>query len=257
MTRRGTGSAAFLRDVVAAQPGRTVVVVSAMVVAALAEGVGLAALLPVLELAVGGGDSGAVAQAGRLLARLGLPVTVPVLLGLIVAMLGLKAVFRWLALRQVGWSVAALARELRSRLVRALLEARWGHLVGSRTGELAAASGEAFWAGWAYRHAAASLAALVQVAVYGLVIAWISWRLALAAVCVGVLLTVLLAGLVRRSRQAGMERLDRVRELAAGLTDVMQGLKPVKAMGRERAYSPLLEAEARRVETAEGAGVGG
>jgi ATP-binding cassette subfamily C protein len=99
--------------------------VALLLLAGLAEGVGLATLLPVLELAAGESDRSALSQSVEAaLARLGLDSSLPVLLATIVQGLTLKAVFQWLAMRQAGYTVAAVATDLRLQLIRALLEAR-------------------------------------------------------------------------------------------------------------------------------------
>lgn len=227
-----------------------------LVLAGAAEGVGLLALLPLLEVAVGGGEAAGGSAAGRvaslLLAELGIPGTVGPLLALIVAALVVKAVLRWLAMRQVGYGVAAVAKDLRLRLLGALFSARWAHFVDESAGSLSNALGlEAFRASLAYRQACAVLALLLQLVVYLVVVLLVSPWVAAGALLVAAALMALLGGFVRMSRRAGEERTASADALVRGLVDVLPTMKAVKAMGREEAWLPRVAADAAGLETAE------
>ena len=85
----------FVTHFLVAYPRRTAAMVLALGVSALADGLGVLTLLPVLELAIGR-DGGAAAlspvsmRLAAWMARLSIPVTLPALLGLIVAAFTLK-----------------------------------------------------------------------------------------------------------------------------------------------------------------------
>lgn len=239
-SRRSIGY--FLR----AYPLRTVLLVLLLVLSGLAEGIGIGALLPLLELATK--SVGPPSQFSRavvtLLAWVGLQPRLPILLSLIVGGMALKAVFRLLAMKQVGYTVARVATDLRLSLLRSLLRSRWSYFVSQPAGRLANAVGtEAIRAGTAYRSIASLVASAIQVVIYAAVAFLVSWQIALGGLLGGLIIIVVLSRLVGLARAAGQNQTDIMRSLLTRLTDALQGIKPIKAMGREEHLQPLLEAE--------------
>ena len=221
--------------------------VALLLLAGLAEGVGLATLLPVLELAAGESDRSALSQSVEgTLDRLGLDSSLPVLLAIIVLGLTLKAVFQWLAMRQVGFTVAAVATDLRLQLIRALLDARWSLFAAQPSGQFANAIGmEAFRASASYREACTAIAAAIHACVYLAIAFLISWPVALLALAAGTVFLLALRRFIVMSHNAGRRQTDRMTSLITHLVDALQALKPVKAMGRESALLRILEHEAQ------------
>ena len=78
----------------------------------------------------------------------------------------------------------------------------------------------------------------------------ISWKLALAAVAIGIFITIALNWLVRRTKRAGRLQTARTRSLTAGLTDALIGLKPLKAMARHMRFAVLFENDAKELKGA-------
>ncbi|MEX2531237.1 MAG: ABC transporter ATP-binding protein [Gemmatimonadota bacterium] len=236
-------------------PGRTLLMVGLLILSGLAEGVGVITLLPVLELVAGAeGDqpSQLSLMVGEGLERVGLSPSLGILLGLIVVAMVGKGVLRWLAMRQVGYTVAQIATDLRLRLIRALMNARWSHFVSHSPGHFAnAISTEAHRASGAYRQACAALAGVIQVGVYLAVVFVVSWQLALITILVGVLVVGLLQRFVAMSREAGRHQTQVMRRLVWRLTDALPGIKPVKVMARERHLLPLLEEETNKFNEAQ------
>lgn len=237
-------AAYFLRQ----YPGRSVLMVSLMLFAGLAEGVGVLTLLPVLEVAAGVGDGGSPSgislMIADVLAMVGLPSSLGALLILIVAAIGLKAAFRWLAMKQVGYMVAQIATDLRLRLIRAIMAAKWSYFTSRPTGHFAnAISTEAHRASSAYRMACTAAAASIQGMVYLGIVLVVSWQVALLALVVGGVLFVVLRQFISMSREAGSYQTQVMRSLVRRLTEALPGIKPIKAMGRESELLPLLEQE--------------
>lgn len=247
------GSSGFVLHFFRAYPARTAGLVVLLAAAGLAEGVGVVTLLPVLELAAGTrADSLLSRLVAGLLDTMGVEPRLGALLLLIVVAMAVKGLFRWLAMRQVGFTVARVGRELRMALVRGLMGARWGWFARQHAGHLAAAvSREALWSSYAYRHACVALAGAIQVTVYAAIVVLLSWQIALVALLLGTLLAVLFGGLVGMSRRAGRDQTERARVLVGRFADVVQGIKPIKAMGREEEFLGLLEDDTRRLEETE------
>jgi len=246
----------FMRHFFLAHPKRSVVMIVLLMLSGLGEGLGVISLLPLLNVATGdvnGEDQSAVVGlVESLLGAVGLSPTIGVLLCLVILAITMKAVFLWLALRQVGFAVADVTKELRLDLVRALLAARWRYFGRTPVGQLAnAISGEATRASAAYRQACEVIGALLQILAYLAAAFLISWRISLLAIAVGVVLMMLLRRFVAMSRSAGEEQTQLTKALTGRLVNAIQGIKPVKAMAREHLFWPLFEREVNGLNQAQ------
>lgn len=232
---------AFVR----AYPWQSLGVLVALVVAGLVEGVSLTALLPMLTVALER-ESGAVSEQGsfavRLMQRFGIEPTVTSLLVVLVAGTAVTSLIGLLAKRQVGYTVAQVATDLRLELLRALVSARWEYYLRQPIGKLTnAMAAEAGGASQAYLNAATMTAAAVQAVVYAAVALAVSWKATLAYVAAAALLAFGLHSLVRLSKRAGKRTTKMLSRLMAGLVDSLQSVKPLKAMARENLADGVLE----------------
>jgi ATP-binding cassette subfamily C protein len=244
----------LLGTFVRAYPRRSAVALAALLAGALAEGLGLSALLPLLGLAMGeaapapGGPAAAVVA---VLARLGVGGQPWALLLLIVATIGVRSGCLLLANRQVGYTVARVATDLRLAVIRALLGARWEYYAGQPVGAAAnTIATEAARAARAYQHGMTAVALLAQCLIYVAVGLFVSWPVALVALAAGLVFAYLMSRLVRASRRAGARQTALLRSLLARLADLLQAVKPLKAMAREEAGGALLEEETVRLDRA-------
>lgn len=232
-----------------AYPTQTTVALLALLGGALVEGVGLSALLPLLTVAVGGGSSeiaaGGLGKAVTgALGLVGVGATPGALVVLIVVTAAVKSALLLLANRHVGYAVARVATDLRLALIRALLGARWEYYTGQPAGAIAnAVATEASRASSAYLHAVSMVALLVQALVYATVAVLVSWPAALAALGVGLAFFYSLNRLVRVARRAGRRQTTLLRSLLFHLTDILQAVKPLKAMAREDVGVALLQTQ--------------
>lgn len=237
----------FVRYFARGYPGRTALMVGLLIVAGVAEGVGLITLLPLLESATGQDEatrSGITQTALEGLQAIGVPPGLGPLLTVIVVAMALKALFLWLATKQVGYTVSQVATDLRLRLIRALLKARWSFFAQKPTGYFAnALSSEATRASHAYEQVCKAMAGAIQIGVYLAVVVVISWQVAVIALIVGPIVIYALRGFVRMSRHAGDEQTQVMRRLIGRITSLLPGIKPIKAMAREQHLLPFLEAE--------------
>lgn len=244
-----------------AYPGRSAAILFSLLLAGVAEGIGLTALLPLLSVALGprgGSGAGNASVGGGLgrtvqdaLAGLGLPPTVGVLLAVILVAIVFKSGLLMLANRQVGYAVASVATDLRLALLRALLLARWEYFLRKPVGALAnSVATEAMRASAAYLSGATMAALLVQAVVYGGVALVVSWRATAASLAAGMLLLYALNRFVQTSRRAGARQTRLLISLIGRLTDILQSVKPLKSMARERLADSLLESETRKLNRA-------
>jgi ATP-binding cassette, subfamily C, bacterial len=240
-------------------PWRTAVMLLCLLLAGIAEGVGLSSLLPLVGLAAGRGTEGAAPSSpsaaekvvDSVFRSVGLEPRIELLLAVIVAGMVLKGLLLLAANKQVGYAVARLATDLRLGLLRALLRTRWEYYIHQPIGAVAnAIAAEARRASDAYRHAATILSLLVQTAVYAGVGFLVSWQAMLVALVAGAVLLYVFNRLVTMARRAGAKQTRLAKSLLSRLTDTLQGVKSLKAMARETLVGPLLEKETQKLNRA-------
>ncbi len=220
-------------------------VLGLLLLAGLAEGIGLTSLLPLLSVA-GAGSDGGTSTASKVifesLDRLGLPANLEILILVVLGGIVLKSGLSLLAMRHVGYAAAEVATELRTKLIDNLMRAKWSFFIGQPVGRLAnAVSFEASRSAQAFVLAVQFIASIVQCAVYIAVALLLSWQLALVALLIGGLIALLLSSMVRTARKAGRRQTKRTQELVVHLSDALVGIKPLKAMGRQGHFAQLFE----------------
>ncbi len=238
-----------------AYPAESAVVLGALVLASVFEGLGLTTLLSLLNAragdAAGGAQSGAGGVAARLLGGIGLTPTVGVLLTFVVIAMMLKCVLVLAANRQIGYTVAHVATDLRLRFIRSLVSARWEYYLRQPAGALANSLATETGRGAAsYLHGASVIALAVQATAYSVVALLVSWQATLVALAAGALFIFLLNRLVHTSRRAGAKQTRLLRSLLARLSDNLQSVKPLKAMARENLANALLEGDITQLNRA-------
>ncbi len=233
-------------------PGaRPWLLIAALLVATLVEGVGFATLLPLIGAAAESSASelSPLNRAVReFLSVLGLPLEVGTLLIVVVLVLVLRSLLRLAAMIYVGTATAVVTTGIRRTLIDTLLKVRWRFFVSQPLGRIAnIASGEAMRAGRAFTLVAELLALLIQSAVMAVIALLISWQLALGAAVIGLLMTGSLATFVRSTRRTGRKQVFRTKDLLVYLADTLSNVKPVRAMAREDAFARLFERRIQRL----------
>jgi len=249
----------ILLEFARAQPLHSLLLLLCLIVAASAEALAITSLLP-LFAALDAAASGGAATGGSTkletwfrsgVESLGFEPSLPVLLVLVPVVFFLRAGLLILARREVGYAVARAVRDLRLRLIKALLESRWSYFVAHRIGIFSNAYGvETTRATRAYFNATWVVSLCLQLLVYLAISVMISWRITLAAVFVGAVVLLVLRPLVRLGRRAGLRQTHLSKDVIGTLTDVFQGVKALKAMAREERVGPLLDTGTRRLEKA-------
>lgn len=235
--------------------GRASMAVLLLFLSGISDGLSVLSLLPLISLTRGGG---AIEQAGvpgelvaKLLHGLGGEPSVANLLLLIVGAVALKGILFVMALRQVGYLAADVAATLRVDIFRSLAKAKWSYLVAQPTGALVNSIGtEAMRVSSLFTETCFLLAMAFQAAVYSLAAFLISWEATLAAGVFGSILLLILRWLMKLARDAGQTETDLLRSLTSRLGNLLGVMKIVKAMARERALQPILEAETRELNVA-------
>jgi len=243
-------------------PLYSAIMLFSLLLASVAESLGLSAMLPLFVTMVGNGlgtesvpaegastnDAWLVHAVTKGLSLLGLDPTIGVLLGAIVVAVVIKSIFMLLANRQVGYTVAHVATDLRFAFLRSLLSTRWEYYLGQPVGGLANAfATEAMRASEAYFCGARMMAVIIQAAIYASVALLVSWKATLVSMVAGAFLLYGLSRLIRMARRAGSRQTSLLRSSLSRLTDSLQSIKPLKAMGREELADAVLETETLRL----------
>ncbi len=227
-----------------AYPGRSLAVCALLLLAGLAEGIGFASLLPlvniVLEDSASGGSSLNDAVESAFL-FVGIPPTVGTVLLIVVGLITLKAIFVYIAMSQAGYTANRVAATMRLSLIDGLMSARWSYFIKQRTGDLTAALGsEPSRAAQSYVGLCRMLVAVVQAIAYTILAATISLPITGSALAIGVISALLLNRLVRLGSQAGQAQTKLQRQFLSLLVDSLGAMKAIKATASEERVSPLL-----------------
>ena len=237
----------------------------ALLFAGIAEGFGITALLPLLNMIIGPqSGSGAAAATGNseivtsveqmirsILGTIGLTPTVAVLLIFFVACIILKCMLMLLANRQVGYTVAHVATDLRLRLLRALFVTRWEHFIRKPIGELTnAVATEASRSATAFLYGTRMATMVINAIIYVVLALIVSWKATLAAVVAGSIIVYLLRHLVQKARRSGQRQTKMLQSLLANMTDSLQSIKSLKAMAREDATDSILKTKTNQLNRA-------
>jgi ATP-binding cassette subfamily C protein len=231
----------FLILLVHKYPKQSIFMLTAMLLAGLAEGFGLSAMVPLLSTAIGdhAGSNVENSPAAERLVReslqsLGISPTLEVLLIVIFCAILLKSMLLLVANKRVGFTVAQVATDLRLELMRALLAARWEFHIRQPVGAIAnAMTSEANRTSKAYLCAATMIIALIQAMVYVVVAFLVSWKATLVAIVAGAIIFYALKHLIGKARRAGERQTKVLRSLVGYLVDSLQSIKPLKAMAFE------------------------
>lgn len=236
-------------------PRRSAFVLLALLVAGIAEGLSLTALLPLISIAVGESDSSNDSGVGRFIENamqnIGIEPALDTILIIIVGGMFFKGIVLLLANRQVGYTVAHVATALRLDLIEALLASRWQYYLRQSVGSLAnSVATEAYRAANGFEHSVNVLALAIQVIVYAVVALFISWEATLASLFIGLFLLIALNRLVSATRRAGNKQTHLLRDLLAYLSDVLSSVKSLKAMARDNVADAILHEQTQFLEKA-------
>lgn len=242
--------AAFVR----AYPGRSASAMLAVFVAGLLDGLGLSMLLSMLTLA-GGKPQGDPSLPEKVALQIAeffhLAPTALNLLLLAIGLISCKAALSLLANRQVGYTVAFIATDLRLALIRAVMGARWKHYLQQSVGRLGnAVATEAQRASESFQHGAEMAAMVLNSFIYLGIALSISLQAGVAAGVAGALLLLGLQTLIRNSRRAGQHQTELLKSMLSAISGQLSAAKPLKAMAREDHVDALLSDQTRLLKKA-------
>ena len=232
-------------------PLRSTFMVLALLFAGILEGVGLSMLLPLFAIATGsqsGAEQPSAANSvlGRMVtdgfATFNISPSLGVLLVVIIVAIVLKSGLMLFAKKQVGYTVARVATDLRFDLLRALLSSRWQYFLNKPIGSLAnSMATESTRASYAYLSGVLMTADFLRVLIFGTMAFLVSWKVAFISLTAGLVIIFVLRRFVHRARKAGFRQTELLKSMIALLTDTLQSIKPLRAMARENLSEFMLE----------------
>ncbi|MCW9078861.1 MAG: ABC transporter ATP-binding protein/permease [Gammaproteobacteria bacterium] len=246
-------------------PRSSAITLIALLFSNLAEGIGLSALLPLLNMVVNQSEkTGTPADSTPLesqnefertvleqLDAIGLDPSIGLLLFVIVLAITFKSSLLLVANRYIGYTAAQIATDLRLDMLRKMLSSRWEYYlhqpIGRFTNGLATESSRA---AKAFISGTTLIATLIQAIIYTTVALLVSWTATIGALAIGAVILGMLHFLVRMARKAGKNQTKLLFSLITRLTDTMQSIKPLKAMARENLVDTVLEAETAKLNRA-------
>jgi ATP-binding cassette subfamily C protein len=238
---------------------RELLVIATVLLTGAVEGIGIASVWPIVALVSGGNASkphsmGNVVVTG--LAKVGLPLTVEVLLGLIVVISLIRFALTAAGSIFIGRTVARVSTQLRLRLINAVVRARWLYFITQPVAKFTnAVSLDGTRASMAFRASGNTIAALTKAVVYLGLALWVSWQFFLAGVGVTLLLYLCVNRFMQMAKEAGRGKTKHSRNLSRTVTDALTNIKALKAMNRQgfvaQSFSRSVEAlrEALAAET--------
>jgi ATP-binding cassette subfamily C protein len=248
------GTFRMLGAFVRAYPGRTTLALLGVFVASLFEGLGMSMLLSMLSLTTGDAaatPSGPQRFAMSAVESIGLSPTPRTLLLIAIVLIAMRGVMSLLANRQVGYTVAHIATDLRLTLIRSTMGARWRHYLEQSVGGLSnAIATEAQRASEAFQYGSEMAAMVLSSIVYLFVAFSISPQAGFGATIAGGVMLVAMRVLISKSRRAGQRQTELQKSLLTLTAAQFAAAKPLKAMAREDHVDALLSDETRLLERA-------
>ncbi len=229
---------------------RQVLILLAMLLGVVAENLSIASLWPIIGIASDTDTS--YSPAGRLvtstLEQIGLEPTLGALLLFLCATITLKFLLSSGGVIFVGREVARMTTELRIRLIGAIVRARWGHIISTPAGRLAAALGdEGERASAAYRASGLFMVKLTETLTYLVGCLWISWQFSIAALVISSVLWLAVARYVRMARRAGRSKWKSTYRLSNVVVELLTSIKSLRAMNRQGYLASLAAAHTNRI----------
>ena len=246
----------LLKAFIRRYPFQSVFLAVALLLAGVADGIGLSSLLPALQLAMTtdapdrrrtNSRSAFTTCSPAPASRLRSACCSAVILGAIVV----KNSLIFIAEQRIGYIAADVATELRMNLLAAVIASRWSFFTRQSTGALAnAMATEAWRAAQAYVFAVRVLAALIEATVYTAVAVLVSWHATVICFAAGAMVLSASHVFVRIAHRAGGKQTHWYRSLLGTLSDVLQSVKTFKAMGRDKVAEEVLTLETGKLRSA-------
>lgn len=245
----------LIQRFIARYPWQSLLLIVLLILAGAADGIGLSALLPLLNLTMQGDSTAGEDALSRNFREgfeyLGIEPTLVVMLIIIISGIAVKNLFLFFTEQRTGYIAANITTELRMRLLRAITSSQWRYFTGQSAGSLAnSMATEAWRASLAYTHAVRVLALILETIVYTILALLVSWQATVVCLVASLFILMVSQVFVRISKLAGSGQTQWYRSLLGTLTDLLGSVKTFKAMGRDEAAADALTVETKHLKRA-------
>jgi len=228
----------FIRRLLREQPYRFVFVVTLLGASGLAEGVGIASIVPLIDI-MGGSDSSVTPSRfasfiKAILDFLHMPFTLGAVLGLFLAFLMMQQFLILAQNRLMTASAYKFEADLRTGLFDALLGSDWSFMLRQKSGEmLSAMTAEPMRAGYAYKSLANLLGSMLVAIVYaGLALA-LSWQMTAIVLFAGAMIMFLLRGRLKAAHNYGFRTSELNADVQGHVQESLSAAKLLKGCSIE------------------------
>ncbi len=222
----------------------TLIVIAFLILAGMAEAIGIAAFLPFLQIFIDGKtviDHLPYAPVNQWMQTNHVVLTFAEIGSFIVVAITLKAIFLSSMMFKVSKVVSDIATDFRNRYIRSVLTTRWSFLVDHSLGKsLNAISTETYRASQTFVSCTRFISCLIQALVYMISTFVLSWKVSIGIIMVGMVTVSGLWLFVKISRNSGIKQTEATKEMLAQMGDVMQGIKTLRAMALENRFLKIL-----------------
>ncbi len=161
---------------------------------------------------------------------------------LVAILLVMKSLIALAAMTYVAASVAAVQAEMRRKLLRNVMQARWNYFVELPPGQIAnAISGQSLHAGEAYYSTSMVVVSTIQALALMLAATLVSGYMVVFTAISAVIVSIPLYKLVMMAREAGAKQWERAGLLGSKVQDAVGNMKAIKSMNRGSTFAALFE----------------
>lgn len=243
---------ALLRLMAAAPRGRLVSLVVLMALSGISEGVGLILLVPLLDLLGSAPQTGATHGLSGLLATSGVPLTLPAVLTLFVAVVATRNGIQFARERLAARVQFEFVDALRRDCLDAILHADWRWIVGQRQADHASRLLTDINRVGVGLNAGLNLLAGIAITLAYLVTAiLLSWKISVIAIISGGGIFLLLARHRRAALGLGQTLGQASRALHADVQQSLSGIKLVRILGAERLQTEAILSASRSLRASQ------
>lgn len=241
-------AANLLRTFSREYPGRASLITVGQLAVGLLDNISVLAVLPLLQLLLG--DSGAKQpQLSRTVTEVfvwaGIPLKLLPVLLILVGLVLLKSVVSTVLSILNNFAYLTFGTARRKILIRNVIQANWPYLLTQAAGRYAnILGGEVVNYMAAIKGSFALVSRSIQALLYLGTALLVSWQFTLVAGLFGAFMIVALRPTLSIVRRTSHRRTEFLNRMSARMVDVLQGIKALKSMGREKSIAGLLNQDA-------------
>lgn len=235
-------------------PKSTLTVIALLFFSGIMEAFGIAAFLPFLQIFIQGQDhinSVPFKPLDNILKTYDIDIDFVTLAVFICSMILCKSIILWLAMKKVGATVTMISTDFRDNYLASLLKADWRFFSTHPLGKiLNAVSTETHRGALTFVSLTRFLSYLIQFFIYLSGAILLSWKVSLGIILVGAATALSLKVFIRIARAAGENETQTIKAMMVDMAEILQGIKPLRAMSLETKFGDILRVYSNRMKDA-------